>query len=143
MQLTPAISSYVKEKLVLPIQEILSEPEENVKIYVEVGKSTKHHQKGNVFVAEVNVSFPGGGVRARAETGDLYAAIDLAKDEVFDEITSLRGKQQTLFRRGARLAKDALKGLYALPGATMRGIGHVGRGVGRGLGKITNFRKKK
>lgn len=42
---------------------------------VEVGKTTRHHQKGDIFRAEVNLTIPGKLLRAEDENEDLYVAI--------------------------------------------------------------------
>jgi len=84
---------------------------ESVRTEVEIGKTTQHHQKGDFFRAEVNVHLPHKHLRAVSETGDLYGAIDLVRDELFDEITAFQGKKITLFRRGARTIKSIIKGI--------------------------------
>lgn len=42
---------------------------------VEVGRTTHHHHKGEVFRAEVNLTIPGKLLRAEDENEDLYVAI--------------------------------------------------------------------
>lgn len=42
---------------------------------VEVGKISNHHQKGEIFRAEVNLQIPGKLLRAENEQEDLYMAI--------------------------------------------------------------------
>ncbi len=42
---------------------------------VEVGRTTNHHHKGEVFRAEVNLQIPGKLLRAEDENEDLYIAI--------------------------------------------------------------------
>ena len=42
---------------------------------VEVGRTTQHHNKGEVFRAEVNLQIPGKLLRAEDENEDLYVAI--------------------------------------------------------------------
>lgn len=42
---------------------------------VEVGKTSNHHQKGEIFRAEVNLTIPGKLLRAEDENEDLYVAL--------------------------------------------------------------------
>ena len=42
---------------------------------VEVGKTSQHHHKGEIFRAEVNLTIPGKLLRAEDENEDLYLAI--------------------------------------------------------------------
>jgi ribosomal subunit interface protein len=56
IELTDAISSYVEEKLQSLEKFAVPHEEENPLLYVEVGKSTNHHQSGDVFRAEVTMN---------------------------------------------------------------------------------------
>jgi ribosomal subunit interface protein len=82
MDITVPIKSYVAEKLgglykyFYNIQQI----------DVEVGKTTKHHQKGKIFFCEVNLSVPRKLLRYREETDDLYKAINQAKKGIQQKI---------------------------------------------------------
>ena len=78
---------------------------------VEVGKSTKHHKAGNIFRAEVHITGPGLDFYAVAEEADLYAAIDIVKDEIVRTATQLKDKRKTLARRGAEMIKNMMKGI--------------------------------
>ena len=73
---------------------------------VEVGKTTEHHQKGDVYRAEIN--FTAGGVRLRAVAtkDDLYAALDDAKDEMQKELRRHKEKQIAKTRRPARKQEE-------------------------------------
>lgn len=108
--LTPAIFSYI-EKKILPLEKFI-EKGADVTAFVEVGKNTKHHKSGDVFRAEVHLIGSGLDVYAVTETGDLYASIDTVKDEISHNILQLKGKRQTLARKGAEMMKNAMKGLY-------------------------------
>jgi len=109
-ELTPAIRDYV-EKKVTSLEKFISKYGENAQVQVEVGKTTHHHNKGDVFRAEMNVSLAGNAYqfRAEAETIDLYAAIDMAKDELERELSRFKGKRESLYRRGAKTLKNLMK----------------------------------
>jgi putative sigma-54 modulation protein len=80
IDLTSAIKSYVEQKLGL-IQK-LTERYSPCDVAVDVGMTSKHHQKGDIFYAEFNMSIPGAHLRAHVVRDDLYAAIDEAKDDL-------------------------------------------------------------
>ena len=122
--LTPAISDYVEKKL-SAIEKYLDKSQQQAVAQVEVGRNTKHHKSGEVFMAEVHLSGVGLDLYAISEQADLYAAIDLVKDEIVRSLTQLKGKRQTLSRRGAQMVKNMMKGLGE---KTTRGISW---GVGR------------
>lgn len=109
-ELTPAISTYVEEKVLGLDKFIVAEDPESVLANVEIGLSTKHHQSGKVFRAEINLHIAGKYLRAVSEQEDLYAAIDDMRDQVAREITSFKNKERDLFRKGGAAIKDFLKG---------------------------------
>jgi putative sigma-54 modulation protein len=82
MELTPAIETYVNEKI-----GGLSKYFDNIiGCEVEVGKTTEHHHKGDIFRAEINLEVPKKIIRAVAETDDLYKSIGEAKEKLKVEI---------------------------------------------------------
>lgn len=111
LELTAAISDYA-EKRVSSLEKFINKNDESAMANVEVGKSTKHHQSGDIFRAEINLHIAGKNLRAVVEKDNLYAAIDEAKDEMVREITSHKAKQRTLLRRGGAKIKDFIRGFY-------------------------------
>ena len=109
IELTNAIESYVEEKLQSVEKFMVSHEEEEPVAYVEVGKTTKHHNSGDVFLAEINIRVRGKQFRAVSEKSDLYAAIDDMKDELIRELNSYKNKDRTLMRRGAGMIKNLLR----------------------------------
>lgn len=108
IELTPAISAYV-EKKVSSIEKYIPESV-NAVAQVEVGKTTAHHKSRDVFRAEVHIIGAGLDIYAVTEQADLYAAIDIVKDEMTDKALHEKGKSKALTRHGARVIKDMLKG---------------------------------
>jgi putative sigma-54 modulation protein len=47
---------------------------------VEVGLTSQHHNKGNIYRAEVNLSVPNKIIRAEAETESIEKSMNLVKD---------------------------------------------------------------
>ncbi len=110
IELTPAISGYV-EKKISHIEKYLDKKSgPDVVAQVEVGKSTRHHKAGNVFRAEVHITGAGLDLYAVSEMEDLYAAIDVVKDEIVHNLLQLKGKRETLARKGAKMMKSIMKG---------------------------------
>ncbi|MCX6813994.1 MAG: ribosome-associated translation inhibitor RaiA [Candidatus Azambacteria bacterium] len=106
--LTPSIENYLREKL-NALNKFLPN-DESISADVELAKTTKHHQKGDIFKAEVNLTMPRRLIRAVAEEWDLHTAIDTAKDELQREITMNKEKNISLYKKGARLFKKLLRG---------------------------------
>lgn len=106
--LTPAIDEYVSKKI-SSLEKFLDVKGE-VLCEVEIGRTTKHHNSGDIFKAEVNIAQPGGKqIYVVAEEVDLYTAIDIVRDEAERAIVSRKNKYKTLFRKGASRVKDLLK----------------------------------
>ncbi|MBI1974708.1 MAG: ribosome-associated translation inhibitor RaiA [Candidatus Zambryskibacteria bacterium] len=105
--LTPAIFGYANKKISSLEKYLAGE----AVAQVEVGKSTKHHKSGNVFRAEVHLVGGGLDLYAVSEKADLYAAIDVVKDEITHALTQNKTKKETLYRRGAATIKNMMKGL--------------------------------
>jgi putative sigma-54 modulation protein len=108
MELTPSIREYVEKK----ISRISRLGRDNDFCSVEVGKITAHHNSGEVFRAEIELMHYGKNIRIEETGTDLYAAIDLAGDRLFREVTSAKGKDEALFRRGARRLKGVVRRFY-------------------------------
>ena len=109
MELTSAIESYVDEKIASIEKFAMPHLSEELFVEIEVGKTTNHHQQGDVFRAEANVRVRGKHFRATAEKGDLYAAIDEVRDALARELNSYKGKERALVRRGAGMIKNLLR----------------------------------
>ena len=110
IDLTEAIKDYVEKKL-SGVEKFNKRNNADAMCYVEIGKESMHHNKGEVYKAEVNFT-AGDVVHFVVSTqNDLYAAIDDMKDELVRTLTSEKDRNETIFRRGARSVKKMLKGL--------------------------------
>ena len=109
MDLTPAIEEYVNNRLDR-IEKFIKEGE-SANIYVEVGKTTHHHKKGDLYKAEFNIEIAGRKFFTESEKEDLYSAIDDAKEEIVKIIINKKDKTETLFKRGASSVKKMMKGI--------------------------------
>ena len=110
IELTQAISDYVYKKI-SSIEKYLDKSNTDIIAQVEVGRSTRHHKTGNIFRAEVHITGVGLDLYAVSEMEDLYAAIDVVKDEIVHNVVQSKGKRQTLAKKGAGMMKNIMKGL--------------------------------
>lgn len=106
-EITPSIRTYLQDKL--NAMDKFLPKDDSIFADVELAKTTNHHKKGDIFMAEVNLTMPGRLIRAVAEKWELHAAIDAVKDELQREITMNKEKNISLYRRGARLLKKLLR----------------------------------
>ena len=90
MDLTEATKQYVDRRL-SSLADIC-EKYSPCDVAVEVGKTSQHHQKGEVFMAELNMTIPGETLRATSTQEDLYAAIDDAKDELKRQLVDRKAR---------------------------------------------------
>ena len=97
MELTPAIRQYVEEKLEY-LDKLLPD-NESIVADVEVGKTTNHHNKGEIMRCEINLRVPGDLLRVEKTEKDLYKAIDKVKDHLAGIIKEWRGKQESKNRQ--------------------------------------------
>lgn len=87
LELTPSIRTFIEDKIgsldkFIKKYEALGE----VKAEVEIARTTKHHRKGNIFYAEVNLHLPKKTLRAEFEGTDVRSTIDKVKDKLKSEI---------------------------------------------------------
>lgn len=86
MELTPALEIAVNEKF----GNLEKYFDNIIGCEVEIGKTTNHHHKGDVFRAEVNLEVPRKMLRAEAETDDLYKSMTEAKDKIKMELVKYK-----------------------------------------------------
>jgi len=100
-----AIKTYVNKKvgslkkLVKGIERHKPENEEVVQIWVEVGKTTRHHKEGKVWYAECQTRFPGMSFRATSTHYEMNQAIDEMAGKMEELIKEYKDKQETLRKR--------------------------------------------
>ena len=102
MELTEAIENYLHKK----VKTLSKFIDEESKLEVVVGKNSKHHKSGKeVFKAELRAYIKGDISQVTSESEDLYSAIDTARDELVDLLSSKKDKKQTLVKKGAQTIK--------------------------------------
>ena len=91
--LTPSLSLYIENKLA-PLAKFVKHFDETgeAQIWLEISRTTRHHRKGDVFMAAADLRLPGKILRGEAEAENIRKAIDLAKQELQSEITKYKTK---------------------------------------------------
>jgi ribosomal subunit interface protein len=90
IDLTESIKAYAEKKML----SLLKYYPNITMVDVELAKSGKHHRKGDVFTAKVNVSVPGKVYRVEETELILYKAIDKAKDDIKRALRRYKGKKE-------------------------------------------------
>lgn len=87
LDVTPALKEFIDEKIGL-LEKFVKrwDAEGSVEVWVEVGRTTRHHQKGNVFRAEADLRLPKKILRAEDEDFDIRVAVDRVRDKLEREI---------------------------------------------------------
>lgn len=107
IELTPAMRSYAEEKIGM-LEKLIDERDGDVRADVELERITAH-QSGEIFRAEVNFHTSHMSLRAESTQEDMYAAIDLVKDDVMRELRRTKNKNETMVRRGGRMFKQLVQ----------------------------------
>ena len=106
--LTPALTEYVEQKLGRAVL-VKVVPEDKIQsVEVEIGKFIKQNH-GDVFRAEINLIVDGKDYYVETVAEDLYAAIDMLKDEILQTLNNQKHKQESIWKKGARKIKQMLK----------------------------------
>lgn len=82
---TDAITAAVDQKLEKIAQRV-EKYGDAAMVEVEVGRTTNHHHKGEVYRAEMRMQLPGADMYAEAAHEDLYTAIGEATDGLMRQI---------------------------------------------------------
>jgi ribosomal subunit interface protein len=101
LELTAAIKKYVETKIgALTKVWPKNEAEENLDL--ELARTSKRHQHGEIFYAEATGKVFGKALRVETKNEDLYAAIDELKDILKKDLAMAKDKNLT---RDVRLAR--------------------------------------
>jgi ribosomal subunit interface protein len=109
--LTSQISDYVDKRLE-KIKKLVSD-DMSAQCDIELGKTSEHHQKGDIFRAEIHVIGVGKNAYASTERNDLYSAIDDVKDQILRKLKDDKGKKMSLVRRSGIRVKNMVRGLWS------------------------------
>ena len=109
MELTPAIKDYAEKRISKAIVKYVTDAAD---LSIEVAKTTNHHKNGELFRAEFTVHIGGKSFRAESQQEDLYAALDIATEEMIEELKSFKDKKISFIKRGGAKIKSLIKSFY-------------------------------
>ncbi len=93
--LTPALVNFLKVKLA-KVEKFLPDnlkKELPTELFVELGKPSLHHLKGDVFYAELQLTLPGKVLlRAKSKQSDLRKAILEAQEKIIRQLEKYKEK---------------------------------------------------
>lgn len=105
--LTDAIKLYSTEKL-STLNKYFPEDGAHVSVNLRLGKVTNHQHSGKIYYAEASIKSPEKNFGALVESDDIYAAIDLLKDDLAHNIAHYKDKEHSKNIRSARKFKEEL-----------------------------------
>lgn len=109
IDLTDTLRDYVHSKIGT-LEKIIGNSED-INIFVEIGRESNHHNKGEVYMAEVRTRIAGNDYYIKKFESNLYASIDSLKDDLLRDVKTDKKRGHTLFIRGARSLKKRIKGM--------------------------------
>jgi ribosomal subunit interface protein len=110
IEFTTEISDYLDKRL-FSIEKLIDPNDTSAMFDIEIGKTTEHHQSGNIFRAEINLHVAGKQLRASAEDATILNAIDKVEKEMIREFRRFKGKKRRLFIRGGVAIKSFMNAL--------------------------------
>lgn len=109
-EMTTEVQVYLEQKIAA-IEKLLAHNARMARCEVELGRAVGHSQQGDVWRAEIIVLHEGMRHVAEATGESVNAAIDVAKDEILQQLRKNKDRSTTLMRRlGNRLKKFARRG---------------------------------
>lgn len=107
-EMTAEVAAYLEEKIE-SLARLVSDAAGRCE--VEIGRAVGHSQQGDVWKAEIVVHHFGERLYAKADGESVKAAIDIAKDEMLQQLRKGKDRHTSLARRmGARLKRWAQRG---------------------------------
>lgn len=109
--LTPELRAYVERRF-SSLAGLINFQDPTLKVQVEVGRTTRHHDKGEVYRAEFNVRSRRGNLRSVAEAAAINAAIDDAREALETNLERAKKRSVSFVRRSGRAMKELIRGFY-------------------------------
>lgn len=111
IEITAEVRDYLNKKIE-SFDKLIDKNDESASFNVILARTTKHHQKGDIFNAEINLHIKGKVLHASSEGVDIYAAIDFVKDEIIRELRSYKDKKIGMLKKGGNKIKNLFRGIY-------------------------------
>ncbi|MFH1626619.1 MAG: ribosome-associated translation inhibitor RaiA [bacterium] len=107
--ITPAIKNYIEKRISHLDKFINLNQKELYMCYIEIGKTTNHHKKGDFFKAEFTIHIGKISLRAESQKEDLYSALDKVTEEMSEELKMFKNKKVSLIKKGGVRLKSLIK----------------------------------
>jgi ribosome-associated translation inhibitor RaiA len=109
-ELEGSIGQYLDKKLAA-IARLVDSNDDSALAAIEIERTTRHHKKGLLYRAEVNLRTAAHGVQRAEGFGETFEqAIDEMKDDILQELRRAKGKSIAKTRSGAREIKRRIAG---------------------------------
>jgi len=114
LEISDSLKKYVEGKIksLKKFVEILNEDasvgRDVAEFSVEIEKETKHHKKGDIFIAVGKLVLPGKTIVVSARKDDVFAAILAMVDAFQVEIKQYKSKYKETIRRQQKNSKENL-----------------------------------
>jgi len=114
LEITDALKEYAEEKIngLKRFVEVLKKDVEIGKdvaeFFVEIEKETKHHRKGDIFIAKGKLNLPGKTIVVSARKDDVWMAIVAMVDAFQVEVKQYKLKNVETTRREQRKTKKEI-----------------------------------
>ncbi|MBI3421074.1 MAG: ribosome-associated translation inhibitor RaiA [Candidatus Sungbacteria bacterium] len=111
LEMTPALNAYIERKIIAPVRKLIKRQDsaDLPILEIDVERTTKHHHKGEVYLVAANLTLNGTLLRGQATDSNVRAACDKLENELKREITGHKAKAESMFKKGARVAKESLR----------------------------------
>lgn len=114
LEITDNLKKYAEEKIggLKRFVEILNKDvkigKDVAEFFVEIEKETKHHRKGDIFIAKGKLNLPGKTIVVSARKDDVWMAIVAMVDAFQVEVKQYKLKNVETIRRKQRATKKSL-----------------------------------
>jgi len=107
--LSESLSDYVEKCLSKVAKAVGGDP--TIQCDIELARTTAHHQKGDIFKAEIHLVGNGLDAYASVEREDLNLAVSDVRDEIINELRIGKSKRASYLRRSGARVKAMMKGV--------------------------------
>lgn len=108
MELEPKIKGYIEKKVKSLDKFFKGHDPDTVKVLFEVAKKSGQ-KSGDIFHADCVMEAPGEKYYASSDEADVFAAIDVVKDNLSREVRKNKKKRLTMLHRGGRKIKQMMR----------------------------------
>jgi ribosomal subunit interface protein len=109
LPVSAALTKDVERKIVMPLKKIIGSRSEAVSLVVELLRETRHHRKGAIWTARLNINIGKHMIRVEQSGEDIHEAVDLCAAELREDVKKFKERTQSRIRRGARRAVKDIK----------------------------------